>query len=375
MPLMLKPPKLNEGFDLPPHWKLFTDKILPNFVKQTYSPHPSWKNKPFNLKDAHFFSKSILELSDKYRYKNIHFGTLSHAKFRSAYLLYFLPLQAAKFVNIFTKHPFAIDWITKQKDSLIIVDLGCGPATASIALLLTLLNQFKTLPQIELNLIDANPKVLQDAVNLLLLLETHIPQLKGKLTVIAHTRMWWKANKILPSQIDLLLVGNVLNEASKIVQSFWVELANQARSILFLEPADQRSSQRLSELRNNLLQSEETSLQIFGPCLHAKTCPLTSGFHWCHFSTPTERLGKFFNYFSQQLGAPRDYLKFSFFWLYSSLKNEYAMDQHQRVISDVFTAPQSKQKSILLCCPEKAKRIPAPRINMTRGDTLLNSKQ
>jgi hypothetical protein len=97
-----------------------------------------------------------------------------------------------------------------------VLDLGAGPGTASLALLLQLLDLTlkpgEQLPPIEMDWYDLNRGVLEDGKALAELLATSFPKLRGKLTVRVHARTWWEA--VAPAETSLVLLGNVLNEAS-----------------------------------------------------------------------------------------------------------------------------------------------------------------
>src|SRR4051812_38508454 len=92
-PQSLAPAALNP---FPPAWLWLIDEAIPQLVKDEYSPRESWKGKPFTKEDARFFFKGIHELSELFteeRPKGMP-PYFRHPKYRSAYLLYFLPLQA-----------------------------------------------------------------------------------------------------------------------------------------------------------------------------------------------------------------------------------------------------------------------------------------
>jgi hypothetical protein len=80
---------------IPAAWGWFFDEIIPAYVKQHYSPNASWKEKPFTRQDAMFFIKGIRELSDRFTedHESSSEDYFGHPRFRSSYLLYFLPLQ------------------------------------------------------------------------------------------------------------------------------------------------------------------------------------------------------------------------------------------------------------------------------------------
>src|SRR5262245_55712477 len=102
--------------DLQPTWSWLFDEVVPRHVKRTTSPRESWKDRPFTRKDAVFQVRAVRELSMRLTVERVTphgrpqaRGYLEHARFRAAYLLYFLPLQTAKLAQLFADHPGAID--------------------------------------------------------------------------------------------------------------------------------------------------------------------------------------------------------------------------------------------------------------------------
>src|SRR6185437_1816389 len=157
----------------PAAWSWFFDETIPTWVKQNYSPRESWKDKPFSKEDAKFFFRGVEELSnifteDRPPSARGRLDYFSHPKFRSAYLLYFLPIQAAKFVTVFQLHSKAIRAAlehARKHGVLRVLDLGAGPGTASFALILELLqiatHSGEELPQIALHWVDTNISAMQ----------------------------------------------------------------------------------------------------------------------------------------------------------------------------------------------------------------------
>src|SRR5688500_7744702 len=90
----------------PASWTWLVDEAGPALVKSRYSPRESWKTKPFTPDDARFFFRGVSELSELFTEERPREmpAYFQHPKFRSSYLLYFLPLQAAKFLSIFRLH-------------------------------------------------------------------------------------------------------------------------------------------------------------------------------------------------------------------------------------------------------------------------------
>lgn len=268
----------------PPAWLWFVDELIPAYVKKHYSPRDSWKDKPFGKEDLQFFSKSVIELSELFTTdRPVGPGArmpsyFLQPKYRSAYLLYFLPLQMAKFVMLYERHSDAIDAALEHASrvgKLRIADLGAGPGTASIALLVTLLARKGELPPIELVWFDTNKTILEDGKALAEALGSQFPRLRGKLTVTLHNDPWWTAPRVL-EKTSLMLLGHVLNESKQIpgaardipdeeddeanqprrrsLHPIWTELTALAEGggMLAVEPAYKGSSQNLSRIRDQI---------------------------------------------------------------------------------------------------------------------------
>ncbi len=203
------------------------DEAVPSWVKNNYSPRESWKNRPFTRQDALFFLKGVRELSELFTEERPSKmpNYFTHPKYRSSYLLYFLPLQAAKFVTLFKTHPDAIEHAllhARLKGVLRVADLGSGPGTASLALLIHLLDlcaNEKDLPKmIELDWFDMHRGILEEGKKLLHELLEIAPVLKDKVVVRTHVRPWTDAPRMLEHPTSLILLGNMLNEESSTLQ-------------------------------------------------------------------------------------------------------------------------------------------------------------
>jgi hypothetical protein len=425
-----KIPQPDVGF--PPAWLWLVDELIPEHVKRHYSPRESWKDKPFSTEDVRFFSKGVLELSELFTTeRSSGFGSrlpnyFLHPKFRSAYLLYFLPLQMAKFVTLFERHPEAVDAALdhgRKQGKLVVADLGSGPGTASLAFLLLLLARRGELPPIELIWFDLNRTVMEDGKALAEALASQFPRLRGKLTIRTHVDPWWTAPRALATGLEpgmkcsLILLGHVLNETRQIPGSgkprkenapldpendpdngyengegegeveaqatseknlhpIWQELWDVADGggVLMVEPASKGASQNLSRLRDQLISDEVVAPEassIWGPCLHAEACPVARGRDWCHFSVPVKVPSKWFRMFSEALGSERQWLKYSYLWLASKA---YPGPQHdprmRRVLSDPMSASK-EQGEVLLCEPGHPGRVMSPaRDPLWRGDLI-----
>lgn len=383
---------------LPSSWTWFMDDALPGWVKNHYSPKESWKDKPFTETDARFFIKGIRELSDLFTEDRIRKlpTYLNNPKYRSSYLLYWLPLQSAKFCTLFHDNREALQAALahgRKTGTMRILDLGAGPATASLALLLTLLDPLvkkdEVPEKIEIDLVDQAREIVLDGKSLLEHVASHFPKLKGRVTVNVHAREWtdWVSRE-WRGESSLILFGHVLNEALFVTRpgerSELVELKKFDRlfagmnggGMLFVEPAAKNSSQLLSRLRDAWIeegQLAEESTAIWGPCLHAGRCPLASGKDWCHFSIPTKLPSKWLTYLSKGLSTEREWLKFAYLWIaakdFPSPKRPANL---RRVVSDPMKAKTVRLSDlVLLCEPEVTHRYALPKgKRLWRGDLI-----
>lgn len=379
LPMMQRPVKF------PTAWLWLVDELIPGWVKKTYSPRENWKDKPFAQEDVRFFYKGVEELSELFT--DLRTDRLpsyfNHPRFRSSYLLYFLPFQAAKFITLFHQHPGALQAALRQAKltgALRVADLGSGPGTGSLALLGHLLDQSiqsgEEIPPLEFFWVDLNREILADGRALVEQMSKAFPRLRGKVHVQVETGPWQEARRFLNQDFSLAFFGNVLNElqTSQLLQSgfwnFFFEKTQKGGGVLFLEPAAKNSSQTLSALRNHCFDShliQRDSTSIWGPCLHAETCPLTAGKDWCHFSVPLEIPGKWFREFSKALGSERTWAKFSYLWL-AALGGPAPkpLSGLKRVISDPLG-----DSNVLICEPERPGRYRLTRgAHLHRGDLI-----
>jgi ribosomal protein RSM22 (predicted rRNA methylase) len=350
---------LSDSIRLPSDWKIFVDEMLPDYVKKAYSPRASWQDKPFGLEDLKFFSSGLADLSERYQKKDDLGRIFFEKKYRSAYLLYFLPLQMAKFFNLFDRY-FGQVWGTKG--NFVLADIGCGPATATLAFLLAFC-QFQQRTKLswkgkfEIYLMDSSSFILKDAMALVQEMGNH-PLLVDRLLIKTQVGTFAKGEQVrrfIPSQVDLLVVGNVLNEGSLFRLApdqmlYQMGLSSGVKSCLLLEPAEKQAARTLGALRQWMI--EEGGFQVLAPCLHQQECPLLSGRDWCHFSVPTVSLGKIFDRLSLSLGSVRPFLKFSFLWV-TRLPIE---DNHSsvRILSDALSRGTLSAKTVLVCRPTTA---------------------
>ena len=303
------------------------------------------------------------------------------ARFRSSYFLYFFPLQGAKFLTLFDRYPKAIDQAiahAKKTGVFRIVDVGAGPGTASIALLIYLLEKYqkqKKFPfTVELEWIDKNGTILKDGEAFLKKLLERFSDFYGDISLKTDTRDWWNHPKGFNFEASLVLFGNVLNESPSEPKVFLQGLAPffkspQGGGVLMVEPAFKSASQRLSQIRDELMPQA-----LWGPCFHQMKCPLAEGRDWCHFSVPVKLPGKFFKKFSIKLGSVRDWLKFSFVWVAAQSDQKIVPSiagkdaKFARIVSDPIKTNHGMENQV--CAPERVVFTATPRHTIYRGDVV-----
>jgi hypothetical protein len=415
----------------PRAWGWFFDEILPAFVKTHYSPKENWKERPFTRPDAIFFLKGVRELSDKFTEGRDQFraGYFNHQKFRSSYLLYFLPLQAAKFLLLMDQHKDQVSAIIaegKKKGKIRIADVGAGPGTASIALLLYLLGHHQNdIPnEIEFVWCDENEKMMEDGLKLLQELCRNFRPLEGKVTVKLHVGDWKRHRFLENEAYDWTLFGHVLNEGKSFHQTDqltdllreWVERSGVG-GVLFVEPSFRASSQLLGKIRDQLLKvtpakrpdeakdpvleneldeihedegflenaefeekvnratlkkTPDLPIGVIGPCLHEGKCPLANGKDWCHFSVRAETPGKWFEFFSKGLSSQKEWIKYTYLWLRANPPKRKNLDPMLRlVLTDSLTKNPKGPQMFLLCEADRPRRISLPRTERVRRGDLI----
>jgi len=375
-PSLTVPPKF------PELWTSVLDELVPVFVKSRFSPQESWKNKPFDKSDVTFFSKGLLELSgffteDRQGSRLPNYFTT--ARFRSSYFLYFFALQGAKFLTLFDQYPKAIDAAiahAEQTGVLRIIDVGSGPGTASIAFFIHLLERYrktKHLPfSVKLHWIDRNSAILEDGERFFRSVLEKFSDFEGDVDLVTEARDWWKHPSHFDFEASLVLFGNVLNESDPAVfqRGLAPFLKNpQGAGVLIVEPAFKSASQRISQIRDELMPHP-----LWGPCLHTERCPLAEGRDWCHFSVPAQLPGSFFKKFSIKLGGVRDWLKFSFVWIAAQNSEKKLMPDPAkglaRVVSDPMRTPRGLQNQV--CQPNQIGWI--AKKDLQRGDVIRYSE-
>jgi ribosomal protein RSM22 (predicted rRNA methylase) len=154
-----------------------------------------------------------------------------------------------------------------------VLDLGCGPGTATLAAGQTFAPQAGTL-------IDRDPQWLE----------------VGRRLIAASDRHLAAASRFVSSDLsrpdgldehDLVIISYTLGEmvpesAKTLVQRAW---AMARRALVIVEPGTPRGFAAIIAARELLIAAQAN---IVAPCTHTARCPLAAS-DWCHFDTRVER--------------------------------------------------------------------------------------
>lgn len=180
-----------------------------------------------------------------------------------AYALYYLPINAAKIELL-------LPVLETLPSPLRVLDFGCGPATASLALL------FQTDQPTELTCVDSSPHMRAVAKTLLGASPVHEQLIN--LSILSD---------IPAGTYDLIIASNVLaelDEAQQLerIENFLTQLAPQG-ILLLMEPGQQRHTRRLMSIRDRILRQRQDINPLF-PCHRRDDCPMlaSSVDDWCH---------------------------------------------------------------------------------------------
>ena len=239
---------------------------------------------------------------------------------RRAYLLYFLPVNAAKVASLLREMP------ALPARPLRILDVGSGPGVGALAVLDHLSQRGDAAHRgSEVIAVDRSREALQEAEALWGDISKTRP---GGLSVRFETvrrdlerpaaRRSWKTGAF-----DLVILANSLNELFrtatdpiarrvKLLESLLGALASDGTCML-IEPALRETTRSLHEVRDRLVAAGLAT--VYSPCLHERPCPaLVHPDDWCHEERPWAP-PPMLQAVDREVGFIKDALKFSYLLL------------------------------------------------------------
>lgn len=225
-------------------------------------------------------AEGVRQLSDMFNGITPHRpGYLASRPLRRAYVHYYLPVNAEKVARVLAELATYAPFARPPR----VLDFGCGPGTAALALLLRH-------PVRDLTLVDVVDEAVDDARFLC-----------GSLGVEARGL----AEPPPGEKFDLVLAANVLAETERPLE----DLVADDGHLVILEPALRTTTRKLMERRDRLAAR---GFRIAAPCLRAPACPMLERDDlWCHQDVPWPRPGPVAE-IDRRLGLLKETLKYSY---------------------------------------------------------------
>ena len=182
-----------------------------------------------------------------------------------AYALYYTPINAAKILHL-------LPLLNFDRPEVSVLDVGCGPGTAVLSLLLRLNKKLR------ITCVESSPPMSELARRLISSWDINNNLLK--VTMRSTLRP-------ADDTHDLVVAANVLAELdahqSQSLLDSLAHLVSPGGYLLLLEPGQQHHTRQLMRLRDRVI-SEHSSLIPLFPCLRADSCPMLSDSttDWCH---------------------------------------------------------------------------------------------
>ncbi|MGQ0810601.1 MAG: small ribosomal subunit Rsm22 family protein [Nitrospiraceae bacterium] len=246
----------------------------------------------------------------------------------AAYASYYLPVNLAKVQSLLAELPDDAWSLKSNTKGLSVLDLGCGPGTAAVAVLdwLHQTRPFAHLP-LQVLAVDRSIAALKECERLW---NTYRSAASVSATLdICHGDLERAVKGPTRTAIerhapyDLIIMANCLNELfqassdpveqrSVLIQDLLTRLQGDG-TLMIIEPALRPVARDLHRLRDRLLF--ETVCTVYSPCLHDHGCPaLVKEDDWCHEERPWAP-PPHVQAIDREVGFIKDALKFSYLLL------------------------------------------------------------
>jgi SAM-dependent methyltransferase len=208
-------------------------------------------------------------------------GYLASGRLRRAYVNYYLPANAEKVARVLAEMDAYAAFARPPR----VLDFGCGPGTASVALL------GRGRPVGELWLVDVVDEALDDA-------EFFVRRL-GAVPRRAHEPP--------EGAFDLILAANVFSEVERDLRL--EERLSDEGYLVVVEPALKAATRRLMEWRDRKVAQ---GYRVAAPCLGESACPMLEHEDlWCHADAPWDR-SAWIAEVDRRAGLLKESLKYSY---------------------------------------------------------------
>lgn len=252
-------------------YPIYLEKIIVEVILERlgieYDIYGNELNELFELIPDEEIDKWISVIDELYKDEN----KVDYENIKNEYLAYYLP------INIFKIHRLLRDLIQNGllKGDADILDIGCGPGSATIGIIEfyknIALNMKNTEFNLSITLLDAESEFLSIAESCIEKIKATLPQ-NLKLTIYESINSKVDKNLEIEYMYDYLIISNLLN-GSELDESFSdkalfkeaISSTSDTGAILIIEPGESRQCNRLKLIRNNIL-SNFKEINIYSPC-------------------------------------------------------------------------------------------------------------
>jgi len=305
--------------------------------------------------DLKTIAPSVKALSDSFTKKrgDLPRNYLSDANRRHAYIAGFILPNAAKVLHCLEE--ISQLGIIPNKGRISMLDLGCGPATASLATSAF----FGSSRKLSVTAIEQSKYILRDGKKLFDSLDMPDRNFEAIVEKITPARI---DRQLAGRRFDIIVVANLLNElgndevAFKLVSGLIMNHLNKDGAIIVIDPALKKTTIPLMAMRDRLLDEDE-KVDVIAPCLHRQGCPMRkqNGRDWCHFYLEWER-PEIIKQLDELTGLDRRHLKMAYFIFVSALRSRVPGVSQYRVVSSPLIS-KGKRELILCSRDGELKRI------------------
>lgn len=317
------------------------EEALKAHIKETYLPPHRARTPGWNHHDLVFFARGADLLSTAFTEGRAELprNYFNKKEFRSGFLLYFFLPTFVKVWKCLEQTPAHL-----KGRSLKILDLGCGPGTASLACSAF----FKDQP-LEIFGYEQNVNIRRDAIGL------------WKKLALPHHRFHFTQHPIPNDRIDIAIASYFFTEIPFGEQIKWArKILDKSKFFIIVEPALQKDTRQLMTLRDQILK--EGLAQVLAPCLHQQNCPMFAANKrdWCHFYIDW-KCPQIIRQADELIGNKHDYLKMAYMIFSRQLS---AVSCQQKTSWRVVSSPLiSKGKKEFILCGSNGRLEKIGRLN------------